>query len=344
MYALVIIEMHCSKSFLFTLFLFFMVSITMFYLSLLSREQQQQQESLVHINKETKQLPSHRDPLLQTFYQPHQRFFFEDMAQLNTKEKKAVAQCYIDHCTEEGAKKSGNYENHSTSKQKGCSNYDYQDISVFQAFFLEPLYIGGVFVEIGAMTGWGASNTLFFEHCLNWTGALFDVSPDNHQQMVKNRVSATTHKVLGTVCEPPQKHVRISANMAGCCGKVSVGDMVESQTTTSKKDGADMVDIPCKPMSQWLRELGISRIDYFSLDTEGYEYEVLRTIDWSFNSVRVISVEMLDRSLVDQQEFDNQKRIRDLLSGVGLIYVPWLSSTRGALNNDEFWVNFSWTL
>ncbi len=280
------------------------------------------------------QFPSHRDPTAQVYYMPQRQFFYEDAA-LNSPEKVAVAQCYRAHCTEEGARASGNYENYSTSRQKGCSNYDYQDVSVFQALFLEPLRYGGVFVELGAMTGWGASNTLFFEHCLNWTGALFDVSTDNYGQMLKNRPSPTTHKVLGTVCERPG-HVYVARSAAGCCGKVA------APQATDDNDAYSVV--PCKPMSDWLRELGITAIDYFSLDTEGYEYEVLRTMDWRYNSVRVLSVEMLDRELVAPEEFENQARIRQLLGSVGLTYVPWLSVARDSLNRDEIWVNLSWPM
>lgn len=296
------------------------------------------------VTKTRWQFPSHRNPLLQTFYQPQQQFFYESPAVIDSVgEKREVAQCYIDHCTEEGSRRSGNYENHTTSRQKGCSNYDYQDIAVFQAFFLEPLFYGGVFVEIGAMTGWGASNTLFFERCLNWTGALFDISRDNYAQILKNRASPTTHKILGSVCEPPVQKLAVPKTAAGCCGKVlDTGVTVKEVAESSSPDG-DVDWVPCKPMSQWLREVGITRIDYFSLDTEGYEYDVLRTIDWSYNNIHVLSVEMLGQELVSTKEYENQQRIRELLGRVGLTYVPWLSFTRGAPNNDEFWVNFSWT-
>jgi hypothetical protein len=108
---------------------------------------------------------SHRDPQLQTYYLNSQRFFYEDKNNLRNAEMKTVAQCY-DHCTNEGSLATGNFENYTTSRQKGCSNYDYQDINVFSAFFMEPLRRQGVFVEIGD-DGWGASNTLFFEHCLD---------------------------------------------------------------------------------------------------------------------------------------------------------------------------------
>jgi hypothetical protein len=91
-----------------------------------------------------------------------------------------------------------------------------------------------------------------------------------------------------------------------------------------------------------LRDGRIDRIDYFSLDTEGYEYNVVQTIDWSYNSVRVISIEKLDSSLVPAKEFANQQKIRALLSSLGLPYLPWLSQARGSMNNDEVWVNLSW--
>ncbi len=275
------------------------------------------------------QFPSHRDPNIQTFYIPTRRFFFEDLSVLKTVEKRDIARCYIAHCTEEGALANGNYENYTTSRQKGCSNYDYQDVNIFTQLFMEPrIRTQGVFVEIGAMTGWGASNTLFFEHCLNWTGVLFDISEDNYAQMLKNRPNPRVHKVLGTTCATKGR-VYVARSVAGCCGQISTDPKLHSDPLYNR--------ITCQPMSDWLEQLGgIRRVDYLSVDTEGYEYEVLASIDWARTQICVISVEMLDEPVL----YPKHEAIRSLLDSQGYIYVPALSVARDSMNRDEIWVNF----
>jgi FkbM family methyltransferase len=286
----------------------------------------------------TPQFLSHRDPRYRSLYTTPRKFFFED----EVLGKSEVAQCYRAHCTEEGSRANGYFDHHPTSRQKACSNYDYQDVLVYQHFFLNSsLDNGGVFVEMGASTGLGASNSFFFERCLNWTGVLFDISPLHYREMLVNRPRATTHKVLGTVCPAGTDisgHVWVANTTAGCCGRV-----VPNARNNALDNDPNYVSVPCKPVSEWFRQYGVTRVDYFSLDTEGYEYQVLKSIDWSQTRVHVLSVEMLDRELLSsQQEFDDQDNIRSLLASVGLTYVPWLSMTRDSMNRDEFWVNFSW--
>jgi hypothetical protein len=46
----------------------------------------------------------------------------------------------------------------------------YVDFSLFSHFFAHPVVRNGVYLEIGGSNGLHASNTLFFEQHLNWTG------------------------------------------------------------------------------------------------------------------------------------------------------------------------------
>ena len=102
-------------------------------------------------------------------------------------------------------------------------------------------------------------------------------------------------------------------------------------------------------MTSWLNLHNFSKIDYFSLDVEGHELEVLQTIDWKQTSIRVLTVEMLPKGTKDQTEteFANQDKIRELLKNVGLTYIPYLSiigfeGGKFLTNDDEIWVNLSW--
>jgi len=49
--------------------------------------------------------------------------------------------------------------------------------------------------------------------------------------------------------------------------------------------------VPCFPLDTILTALNRSRVDYLSLDIEGLELAVLKTIDWSRVDIRVLSVE-----------------------------------------------------
>ena len=49
--------------------------------------------------------------------------------------------------------------------------------------------------------------------------------------------------------------------------------------------------VPCFPLETILAALNRSRVDYFSLDIEGFELPVLKTIDWTRTDIRVPSVE-----------------------------------------------------
>lgn len=54
---------------------------------------------------------------------------------------------------------------------------------------------------------------------------------------------------------------------------------------------AGMIRIHCVPMSTVLKVAGVTHVNWFSLDTEGGELEVLRTIDWNITTFDVITVE-----------------------------------------------------
>lgn len=55
---------------------------------------------------------------------------------------------------------------------------------------------------------------------------------------------------------------------------------------------ADAPVIPCVPLKAILAKFGMTHIDFFSLDVEGAELEVLRTLDFSAVHVNVFVIEL----------------------------------------------------
>ena len=81
--------------------------------------------------------------------------------------------------------------------------------------------------------------------------------------------------------------------------KFNVGKVMTDNSPT--KEGDTYTDVTCFPLFGVLKAMNVSRVDYFSLDVEGNEMDVLRTIpfdeiditvrvEWSFVGQEVSSI------------------------------------------------------
>lgn len=84
----------------------------------------------------------------------------------------------------------------SIGSLKYTGNY-YIDWLVFSVFFRDPRWVGrGTFLESGGSNGVHASNTLFFERSLNWTGVLIEPTPCALCEIPLNRRATSIHAAL----------------------------------------------------------------------------------------------------------------------------------------------------
>ena len=58
------------------------------------------------------------------------------------------------------------------------------------------------------------------------------------------------------------------------------GGFVESDGGLGRLGGHDL-EVPCFPIHTILLALNVTHVDYFSLDVEGFELQVIRTIPWN---------------------------------------------------------------
>jgi FkbM family methyltransferase len=134
------------------------------------------------------------------------------------------------------------------------------------------------FLEMGAYDGLAESNTRFFETCLGWTGLLIEASPRSFEKLKEN---ALTHRPNSDLL-----------NVAPSCTNFSYVDMpAYSNTGVSMHDNTtmlkDMRPVQCGPLSFYLEELGVRKIDLWVLDVEAYEWYVLSTFDFAKVEVEV---------------------------------------------------------
>jgi FkbM family methyltransferase len=57
--------------------------------------------------------------------------------------------------------------------------------------------------------------------------------------------------------------------------------------------------VQCAPLAQLLREHAIGEIDLLSIDAEGFDFEVLQTVDWDVARPKVVITEHFSRDLAE---------------------------------------------
>ncbi|CAG0902995.1 unnamed protein product [Darwinula stevensoni] len=150
-----------------------------------------------------------------------------------------------------------------------------------QVVFLQSTFensTGGFFIEAGAYDGETFSNTLWLERERKWTGLLVEPDARNFASLkAKMRKAWLSHSCLSPIPYPQQ----MSLEGGGSGGKMT------SKNQKNKK-GQHLI---CFPLESLLRAIGQSKIDFFSLDIEGLDYEVLTSIPWDILDIQIMMVE-----------------------------------------------------
>ncbi|KAK7065729.1 hypothetical protein SK128_020167, partial [Halocaridina rubra] len=159
---------------------------------------------------------------------------------------------------------------------------------------------GGFFVEAGAYDGERMSNTLHFEHYFGWSGLLIEANPLLfHQLQTKHRRAYTIHSCLSL--HPVAEMVRFDFPANALLGRIN-----------DKKKEGDLNQ--CFPLYSLLLALDRTRVDFFSLDIEGDELKVLKTIPWDKVQIGLIEVEV-------QHVHEGRKAVRHYMESVGFTFV-----------------------
>ena len=146
----------------------------------------------------------------------------------------------------------------------------------------------GFFIECGANNGVFNTNTLLLEKEFGWTGILIEAGPKNLESLYKvNRRSWIVPAGLSIKKETMQVEFGDWAQ---------VGQIIDTTLLKSfegKKDQSKNPIVTCLPFFSILLALDNPTIDYFSLDVEGYELDILKTIPWDKVNIKVLSVEFI---------------------------------------------------
>jgi FkbM family methyltransferase len=194
-----------------------------------------------------------------------------------------------------------------------------EDRIVYEKYFTNTR--NGVFLELGALDGVTYSNTKFFEDTLEWSGVLIEPIPQNYELCKRYRPRSLVYNYIVSSNDIPME---IYVN--GAVSSVKNHTTEEYYNGWHKNKNIQTISVESRRLDDILHNAEISKIDFWSLDVEGSEYEVLKTMDWDI-PVRVLCMEVCG----GDNESMNEK-CREILRQNGFVY-------DGDATHNELWIN-----
>lgn len=190
-----------------------------------------------------------------------------------------------------------------------------QDKFVYECFFENKK--NGFFLDIGAHDGMSFSNTYFFEKDLGWKGICFEPLPHLFKKLQECRncicINACVSNQEGTV---PFLHLDSCDEMlSGMCGTYDERQLQIVMNDIACLGGeCKILQLPSVNINKVLKDHQVTHVDFLSLDTEGSELEILKSIDFSLVTIDVITVE----------NNYNELHVKEFLEEHGFIFVTRL--------------------
>jgi FkbM family methyltransferase len=183
---------------------------------------------------------------------------------------------------------SGAFLSHLSRYRSQCLQDVYLDRWVFEGMR------GGVFADIGAHDGITYSNSYFFESVRGWTGICIEPNPDVFARLTANRrcqaLQCCVAAEEGIV--PFRKLSGHSEMLSGIAANYHPEHRERIERELKEFGGDSLtIDVPARTFPGIAAASGLSVIDYLSIDTEGGELGILRTIPFERLRVHAISVE-----------------------------------------------------
>lgn len=193
---------------------------------------------------------------------------------------------------------------------------------------------GLLVVESGAWDGEEHSNSIGLETLRKWNCLLVEPNPSAQQLILSKHRHC--HLLKGAFSATPSLFSYSNMLMAGGLGGFNdtiVDRARASQAVASSQtiDGdrtsfsGETISVPCFRFDFVMSELGVTTVDYWSLDTEGSEPNILRNTDFNKIEVGLLTAE-------HNGDATNRAAIKDVMTSNGFVRV-------NALGPDDCYAN-----
>lgn len=146
-----------------------------------------------------------------------------------------------------------------------------KDIAVEILRYLD--FNNGFFIEAGSNDGLFQSTTLTLEKEMGWHGILIEPSPNAYNECLKNRDNGKNIIIHGALVSDAYEGDTIKGDFYGHPMNSVGGKRLKQQQYAN-------IEVPAYSITQILNYFNIGKVDFFSLDTEGYEMQILSGLDF----------------------------------------------------------------
>ncbi len=153
---------------------------------------------------------------------------------------------------------------------------------------------GLTFLDIGAHDGVSISNTYFLEKERNWNGICVEAQPLEYQKLKSNRNCICVNVAVSDYNgETDFICVEGYANMlSGISDDYNPSHMNRIQNEVKTYGGTiNTLKVPVRTLQSILDEHNIQKIDFCSIDTEGSEFNIIKSIDFDKTEIKVFIIE-----------------------------------------------------
>eukprot|EP00593_Proboscia_inermis_P014483 CAMPEP_0171325614 /NCGR_PEP_ID=MMETSP0816-20121228/116917_1 /TAXON_ID=420281 /ORGANISM="Proboscia inermis, Strain CCAP1064/1" /LENGTH=299 /DNA_ID=CAMNT_0011824831 /DNA_START=46 /DNA_END=945 /DNA_ORIENTATION=+ len=180
-----------------------------------------------------------------------------------------------------------------------------EDRFIYNTFFKDSYIKNGTYIELGAFDGTIESNSRFFDNCLGWNGLLIEGNPENYQKVIESRPFANKMSFApscNAAYELENKTIEFYRYPMTNVGLVGHAKTYEGKPT---------VAVPCGPISPVIEDIfQEGHVNFFSLDVEGSEANVLATIDFKKIHIDVVMIEVQNNHCKIKCEVRDQVRAK----------------------------------
>ena len=188
---------------------------------------------------------------------------------------------------------------------------------------------GGTFLDIGASDGKTFSNTLFFEESMGYTGLCIEPRKVAFGALKSLRSCHCENVAIDTQEAEDVSFLELKGYGSGLSGLISEYDprhvaRIGWEQKNPKNKGTEVIKVRTICLESLLDKYNLRDIDFCSLDVEGAELKILKSVDWTKTKIRVLVVENNYRD----------PEMRKYMESVGFKYDCFHS------NQDEIYANF----
>lgn len=152
----------------------------------------------------------------------------------------------------------------------------------------------GTFVDIGAHDGTSCSNSLFFEESRNWNGLCIEPSPKEFEILSSFRKSININACVSDYDgESEFLYLEGYPNMLSGLVESYNNQHISRINHEIKSYGGNYtkINMPVFRLQTILDKNNLYEIDICSIDTEGSEFNIVKSIDYVKTNIKVFTIE-----------------------------------------------------